>query len=172
MAEQGYVVASIEYRTVTNGATYQDAVADVKSAIRYLRAHADQYAINTRAVAVWGQSAGGYLAAMTGVTNGLKQFEDRGNPGQSSSAQAVVDEFGSSDLSKIASDYDAAAQQANYAAGNAFAQFVFGPGSTLSVEDAPPRWRPRTRSPTSVRRTRPSSCCTEAPTSSSHPVRP
>jgi acetyl esterase/lipase len=34
VAEQGYVVASIEYRTVNNGATYKDSVADVKSAIR------------------------------------------------------------------------------------------------------------------------------------------
>jgi len=137
VAEQGYVVASVEYRTVTNGATYKDTVADVKSAIRYLRAHADQYDINTSQVAVWGQSAGGYLAAMTGVTNGLKQFEDSGNPGQSSTVQAVVDEFGPSDISNVASDYDAAAQKANYAAGNSLAQFVFGPSTTLSVKDDP-----------------------------------
>jgi acetyl esterase/lipase len=137
VAEQGYVVASIEYRTVKNGATYTDTVADVKSAIRYLRAHADQYDIDASKVAVWGQSAGGYLAAMTGVTNGLKQFEDSGNPGQSSTVQAVVDEFGPSDISKVAADYDVAAQNANYAAGDSLAQFVFGAGTKLSVEDDP-----------------------------------
>jgi acetyl esterase/lipase len=74
---------------------------------------------------------------MTGVTNGLRQFEDSGNPGQSSTVQAVVDEFGPSDISKVASDYDAAAQKANYAAGNSLAQFVFGPGTTQSVEADP-----------------------------------
>lgn len=137
VAEQGYVVASIEYRTVPEGATYKETIADVKSAIRYLRAHADQYNINSDEVAVWGQSAGGYLAAMTGVTNGLKQFEDSGNLGQSSTVQAVVDEFGPSDISNIASDYDTAAQKANYAAGNSLAQFVFGPGTRLSVKDDP-----------------------------------
>jgi acetyl esterase/lipase len=137
VAEQGYVVASIEYRVIGNGAIYKDSVADVKSAIRYLRAHADQYDINTSQVAVWGQSAGGYLAAMTGVTNGLTQFEDSGNPGQSSAVQAVVDEFGPSDLSNVASDYDTAAQKANYAAGDSLAQFVFGPGTKLSVRDDP-----------------------------------
>jgi acetyl esterase/lipase len=109
----------------------------VKSAIRYLRAHADEYNINTSQVAVWGQSAGGYLAAMTGVTNGLTQFEDSGNPGQSSTVQAVVDEFGPSDISNVASDYDTAAQKANYAAGDSLAQFVFGPGTKLSVRDDP-----------------------------------
>lgn len=51
--------------------------------------------------------------------------------------QAVVDEFGPSDISKIASDFDAADQQAEYAPGNPFAQLVFGPGTTLSVEDDP-----------------------------------
>jgi acetyl esterase/lipase len=137
VAEQGYVVASIEYRTVTNGATYKDSVADVKSAIRYLRAHAATYGIDPAKVAVWGQSAGGYLAAMTGVTNGLKQFEDSSNPGQSSTVQAVVDEFGPSDISKVAADFDPAAKQANYAAGNSLAKFVFGPNTTLSVKDDP-----------------------------------
>lgn len=137
VAEQGYVVASIEYRTVINGATYQDSVADVKSAIRYLRAHAGTYHIDPSKVAVWGQSAGGYLAAMTGVTNGLKQFEDTGNAGQSSTVQAVVDQFGPSDLSKLAADFDTATRQADYAPGNPFAQFVFGAGTKLSVEDDP-----------------------------------
>jgi acetyl esterase/lipase len=82
-------------------------------------------------------SSGGYLAAMVGVTNGLEQFESGGNPGQSSTVQAVVDEFGPADISKLAADFDVASQQANYAPGNSLAQFVFGPGTTLSVEDEP-----------------------------------
>jgi len=137
VAQQGYVVASIEYRTVPSGATYRDAVADVKSAIRYLRAHADQYDIKVSKVAVWGESAGAYLAAMTGVTNGLNRFENGSNPGPSATVQAVVDEFGPSDISTVASDYDAAAQKRTYAAGNSFAQFIFGPDTTLSVKDDP-----------------------------------
>jgi len=84
VAEQGYVVASIQYRTTAQGATYKDGVADVKSAIRYLRAHAGQYHINPAKVAVWGQSAGGYLAEMTGTTNGLREFNTGDNLGQSS----------------------------------------------------------------------------------------
>jgi acetyl esterase/lipase len=137
VAEQGYVVASIEYRTVASSATYRDSVADVKSAIRYLRAHADQYDIKASKVAVWGESAGGYLAAMTGVTNGVKAFENSGNPGLSSAVQAVVDEFGPSDISNVASDYEAETQKKTYGAGNSFAQFVFGPDTRLSVQDDP-----------------------------------
>jgi acetyl esterase/lipase len=121
VAEQGYVVASIEYRTVPSGATYRDSVADIKSAIRYLRAHADQYDNKASKVAVWGASAGGHLAAMTGVTHGIKAFDDSGNPGQSSTVHAVVDEFGPSDISTVASDHDTATQKTAYAAVNTFA---------------------------------------------------
>jgi acetyl esterase/lipase len=126
VAEQGYVVASIAYRTVNNGATYKDAVSDVQSAIRYLRLHAGQYGVNPGEVAVWGQSAGGYLAAMTGV--------DR-----SSDVQAVVDEFGPADLSAIGADYDAAARTENTAPGNATAQWVYGPGTRKSVASYTPQ---------------------------------
>jgi acetyl esterase/lipase len=138
VADQNYVVASIEYRTVPDGATYKQTVSDVKSAVRYLRAHASQYDIDSSKVAVWGQSAGGYLASMAGVTNGDKQFVSGGNLNESSDVQAVVDEFGPSDLSKVAADYDTAAQQGNYAVGNSLAQFVFGKGGKeLSVVDDP-----------------------------------
>ncbi|WP_416955323.1 prolyl oligopeptidase family serine peptidase [Streptomyces sp. Agncl-13] len=133
VADQGYVVASVQYRTTKDGATYKDAVADVKSAIRYLRANADKYSIDADQVAVWGQSAGGYLAAMTGATNGEKSFDVGDNLDQSSEVQGVVDEFGPADLSKLAADYDTAAQKANYAAGNSAAQWVYGPGTKKSV---------------------------------------
>ena len=137
VADQNYVVASIEYRTVPEGATYKQTVSDVKSAVRYLRAHAGQYGIDSSKVAVWGQSAGGYLASMAGVTNGDKQFVSGGNLNESSDVQGVVDEFGPSDIAKVAADYDTAAKKGNYAAGNSLAQFVFGTGTKLSVEDDP-----------------------------------
>lgn len=140
VAEQGYVVASIEYRTVGNGhATYRDAVADVKSAVRYLRAHATDYGINPTNVAVWGQSAGGYLAAMTGATNGEKSFEKGDNLDQSSDVQGVVDQFGPSDLSKLGADFDVAMQNTYNAPGNTFAQWVYGPGTKRSIKDSTPQ---------------------------------
>ena len=47
VAEAGFVVASIQYRTVPDGGTYADSIADVKSAIRYLRAHSEEYGIDS-----------------------------------------------------------------------------------------------------------------------------
>ena len=113
VAEAGFVVASITYRTALDGARYQDGVADVKAAIRYLRAHADQYGIDPAKVALWGESAGGYLVSMAGVTNGDPTFERGENLDQSSTVQAVVDKFGPSDLSQVAADFDAQAKADN-----------------------------------------------------------
>jgi acetyl esterase/lipase len=124
VAEAGFVVASIQYRTVRNGANYRDGIADVKSAIRYLRANADKYGIDPAKVAVWGESAGGYLVAMTGVTNGIKDFDIGDNLEQSSDVQAVVDKFGPSDTSKIAADFDAHAKEADNANDNSIAQYI------------------------------------------------
>ena len=114
VAEAGFAVASIEYRTSRDGASYRDGIADIKAAIRYLRANASQYGIDAGTVAVWGESAGGYLAAMVGVTNDNGTFVVGANPDQSSKVQGVIDDFGASDVSKIAADFDAATQRAIY----------------------------------------------------------
>jgi acetyl esterase/lipase len=137
VAEQGFAVAGIEYRTSRQGATYVEGVADAKAAVRFLRAHAGEYGIDADRIAVWGESAGGYMAAMVGVTAGQEQFETSDNDGQSSEVQAVVDKFGPSDLSKLAADFDEAARRAAAAPENPFATYVFGPGTGKSLLDSP-----------------------------------
>jgi acetyl esterase/lipase len=137
VAKAGYVVASVQYRTTANSATYVDGISDVKAAIRYLRAHAADYGIDPARVAVWGESAGGYLAAMVGTNNGVKKYEVGQNLDQSSDVQAVVDKFGPSDLARTASDFDAAAQTSYDAPGSSTAAYVFGPGTKKSVTSDP-----------------------------------
>jgi len=114
VAEAGFAVASVQYRTTRDGANYRNGVEDIKAAIRYLRANADKYGIDAAAIAVWGESAGGYLAAMVGVTNHNGTFEAGANLNQSSDVQGVIDDFGASDISKIAADFDAVTQHATY----------------------------------------------------------
>jgi len=137
VAEAGFAVASIQYRTTATGATYTDAVADAKAAIRFLRAHAAEYRVDPARVAVWGESAGGYLAAMVGTTSGATRFETGENLDQSSDVQAVVDLFGPSHLAGIAADFDAATQDYYALPGNTVAQWIYGPGTTRSVVDDP-----------------------------------
>ena len=54
---------------------FPDPLIDVKSAVRFLRANADRLGIDPAKIAVIGDFAGGYLAAMTGATNGVKEFD-------------------------------------------------------------------------------------------------
>ena len=137
VAEAGYAVASVRYRTILDGATYVDGVADVKSAVRFLRARAADFGLDASRVAVWGESAGGYLAAMTGTTWGVGEFDTGDHDDQSSEVSAVIDLFGPSDLLKTAADFDEAAQRANLAPGNPASGYVFGPGSARSLADDP-----------------------------------
>ena len=92
VASAGYVVASVEYRTVRRHATYRDALTDIHDAVDHLVANAEGIGIDPARIAVWGESAGGYLASLAGL-------EDR-------RITAVVDQFGASDLTRVADGFD------------------------------------------------------------------
>jgi len=88
---RGYAVVSVGYR-LSSEAVFPAAVEDVKAAVRFLRANAAQYKLNTDKMAAWGGSAGGNLAAMLGTSGDVKEFQNAqlGNTGQSDKVQAVV----------------------------------------------------------------------------------
>lgn len=92
-ARAGYVVASIEYRT-TNEAHFPAQLIDVKSAIRYLRAHAETYCIDAERIYVMGESAGGTMACLLGTTGDMPEYDQGDYLGFSSRVQGVVDFYG------------------------------------------------------------------------------
>lgn len=94
---EGFAVASIGYR-LSQHATFPAQIVDVKAAVRWLRAHADQYGLDPGRVAVWGESAGGYLAAMLGTTGRVAEFDQGAHLEMSSQVQAVIDFFGPTDF--------------------------------------------------------------------------
>lgn len=97
LARAGYTIASMEYRT-SNEAAFPAALEDVKTAVRFLRAHAEEYCVDPARIFLMGESAGGTLACLGGVTAGIAEF-DRGDwPEQSSAVQGVVDFYGLTDL--------------------------------------------------------------------------
>ncbi len=98
-AKRGYIAASVEYR-LSNSAHSPAQIEDVKKAIRFLRAHADEYGIDPDRVAVGGESAGGNLASMVGVTNDIAAFDVGEYPEQSSHVSAVVNFYGPAVLVK------------------------------------------------------------------------
>ena len=68
--EKGYAVVSVDYRK-SGEAVFPAAVADVKAAVRFVKAHAMDYGWNPEKIVVWGESAGAYLALMTALTPGV-----------------------------------------------------------------------------------------------------
>jgi acetyl esterase/lipase len=106
LMEKGYAVVSLNYRLLgmRQGEKFRvfatAAVQDAKAAVRFLRANATKYNLDPNRFAVWGNSAGGYMAAMLGVTGDqASRFDspELGNPSVSSAVQAVVVWYGAVD---------------------------------------------------------------------------
>jgi acetyl esterase/lipase len=72
LARKGYVVASIEYR-LSGEARFPAAVADVKTALRWLRSRARELRIDRARAVLWGGSAGGHLAALAAASCGVAE---------------------------------------------------------------------------------------------------
>lgn len=71
--ENGYAVVSVDYRKASE-AVFPAALADVKAAIRFVKAHAMEYGFDPEHIAVWGESAGAYLSLMTALTPNVTEL--------------------------------------------------------------------------------------------------
>jgi pectinesterase len=91
IAAHGFVTITVEYQ-LSLEAKYPAAVHNIKSAIRWARANAAKYNIDADKIAISGCSAGGHLASLVGLTNGIEKFEGTmGNNKFSSKVQAIID---------------------------------------------------------------------------------
>lgn len=92
---RGYAVVGLDYR-LSPQATFPAAINDVKAAVRWLRAHAAEYGLDGSRVALWGDSAGGNLAALAGTAGDSAALRgpDPADADQPEAVQAVVDWFG------------------------------------------------------------------------------
>lgn len=76
-AERGMVGIVADYRVKKRqGTTPFEAVKDAKSAIRFLREHAKELQIDPDRIVASGGSAGGHLAAATGIVPGLEEADE------------------------------------------------------------------------------------------------
>ena len=98
LADAGYVVASMYYRSSAE-AHMPSQIIDVKTSIRFLRAHADEYEIDPDRIGIIGRSAGGHLSALAAMNSDLYESEEWS--GYSSKVQACCDMFGPVDFLKL-----------------------------------------------------------------------
>ncbi|GAA3635108.1 hypothetical protein GCM10022223_61870 [Kineosporia mesophila] len=89
LAGKGFAVVSVDYR-LTGEARFPAQLDDVTTALAWLRDRTDELGIDPQRIAVWGESAGGHLAALLGLT--------------AEGVAAVVSWYGPSDLSEFPSD--------------------------------------------------------------------
>jgi acetyl esterase/lipase len=88
LAARGWVSANITYR-LTGEAPWPACIEDVKCAVRWMRANADELGLDPDRIAVAGGSAGGHLAAMAALTPGCLEGAG-GHDGVSSAVSAAV----------------------------------------------------------------------------------
>lgn len=113
LVSRGVAVASVSYRLSGQSGQWGTAsvhfpaqIHDVKAAIRWLRAQAVTYQIDPDLIGVWGSSAGGHLAALTGTAGNAPALEGSvgSHPGESSAVQVVVDYYGPTDILQMQLD--------------------------------------------------------------------
>lgn len=98
LAQRGYVSATVGYRFAPQH-PFPAQVEDVKCAVRFLRAHAEEYGIDPKRFGAVGFSAGAHLSMMLAVMGKEDGLEGQGGwPDQSSQVQAAVSFFGPTDL--------------------------------------------------------------------------
>jgi acetyl esterase/lipase len=94
LASRGFVAATVSYRLAPK-AKFPAQIEDCKAAVRWLRANAKKYKVNSPHIGAVGFSAGGHLVSLLGTTDKKDGFEGTGgNPDESSRVQAVVNFFG------------------------------------------------------------------------------
>jgi acetyl esterase/lipase len=92
LVADGFAVASVDYR-LSAEATFPAQLDDLRAAVRWLRGRSAQLGVDDRRIVAWGESAGGHLAALLGLSapdqDGLR-------------VAGVVDWYGPADLLTMA----------------------------------------------------------------------
>jgi acetyl esterase/lipase len=92
LASHGWVCFNADYR-LSPRATFPEHLVDVKSAIAWIREHAEDYAIDPDFIAITGGSAGGHLTALAALTPNDPRYQP-GSETADTSVQAAVPFYG------------------------------------------------------------------------------
>ena len=122
-ARHGYTVATVSHRNCNDGFPFPAFLEDVKCALRYLRAHADEFSIDPERVTAFGTSSGGNTALLLGLTGDDARYKTDEYAEYSDAVSAVVECFGPTDMFDLGEFYRNRGEEpeviANLLAGNA-----------------------------------------------------
>ena len=108
LLNNGFAVVSINHRS-SSDAKFPAQIQDVKAAIRFVRANAAKFSMDSSFIGMTGWSSGGHLTALTGTTNTTQthsihglEVDIEGKLGKytetGSQVNAIVDWFGPTDF--------------------------------------------------------------------------
>ena len=69
MAEEGVAGVRINYRRLSEGHSFAEAIEDVRAALQWLRSHATEYGFDLERIGIAGASAGGFLSSIVVLEN-------------------------------------------------------------------------------------------------------
>lgn len=103
---RGMAVFTINYKLgsrpkggrVTDEGGWPRNLMDCKTALRFMRAYARELQIDSSRIAVCGQSAGGHLALLTGLTANRSEYRGGFYQGQAEEVCAIINFYGVTDL--------------------------------------------------------------------------
>jgi acetyl esterase/lipase len=99
LVDAGFVVASADYR-LSSVARFPAQLLDAKAAVRWLRQNAGDYSVDPDRIYAWGDSAGGHLASLVGLTAGAAEY-GADNSAVSDSVAAVAAWYPPTDLLRM-----------------------------------------------------------------------
>lgn len=100
VARRGWLIVTINYRLAGDGhrPPYPYALYDCKRAVAWIRSHAAEYGGDPSFIVAAGESAGGHLALMLGLTPNIPSLQPEGEiDGADTRVDGVVDLYGVTD---------------------------------------------------------------------------
>ncbi len=92
LAQRGYVVAIVEYRH-SEIASFPAQIMDARNAVRFMRAHAEEYHVDPENIVIAGNSSGGHTAMFAGMIH--DDEENNLYPGVTAEVKGIVNYYGS-----------------------------------------------------------------------------
>lgn len=94
LAARGYVVAVVEYRH-SGQAAFPAQIRDARTAVRFMRLHADEYGVDAGHVIMAGDSSGGHTAVFAGMGEPESGLSSETYSQVSAEVDGIIDLYGS-----------------------------------------------------------------------------
>lgn len=117
LLDKGYAVVSVDYSLI-HQKDFPFQIYEIKAALRFLHAHADEYQLDMNRVALMGESSGAHLAVMTGVTASVDALQNPfmgDNNNQPETVNAIIAMYGPYEFDQFVDQFNESGVTPKYA---------------------------------------------------------